>query len=284
MTKPEVVICTCVYNRFEKTLPSYLKSLEESMEGVNYIVYLILNTDDKFKAETFYKSGFFLDTLCDPNRDNSRIQIIETPNTGLMGYNIGLEFGRIYDCSVMLCNDDTVFDKCWYELLHVSRGCDCHGLQVESHYVMKENKEIEIRPETIGVIAPCYVNPGCMKHQKYDVNKSGFTAVDFCVGHAQVITREAVRAGFTFDPKICELFGPFDVYQSMWMQHHGFNILISQDCCFDFPNSVESHYHEGAVEKFADFNEPWKKMENKLMKEYQPIHIAKHGFNKWFFE
>jgi hypothetical protein len=245
---------------------------------------MVINHDDKFSKDDLsfsheFGSGGYLSSDEYTQEFKNRFNIIESPNTGLMGYNFGLEAGRIFDCPVLLCNDDTVFGQDWYdELVAIPNLC------VKHLNVYHEGVEKACKSSTIGVIAPCYVNPGCMKHQKLDPNKEGYTAVDFCVGHAQVITKAAVRAGFKFEPSICEKFGPYDVYQSMWMQQHDFNILIAQECCFDFPNSTESHYHEGAPEKFGNLNAPWGKMELKLMKEYQPLHIAKHGFNKWYFE
>jgi len=236
-----------------------------------------MNFDDKFTFDKFYASDAY-HYLCDlPDTHLRKITLVDTHNTGLMGYNIGLEFGRIYDCPVMLCNDDTVFAKNWFLDLNPDY------FNSDTTIFRHDTKEpVVLDSKKIGVVAPCYVDPGCMKHQKYHPNIEDYTAVDFCVGHAQFITKDAVRAGFTFDPKICEVFGPYDVYQSMWMQQHEFNILIAQECCFDFPNSKESHYHEGS--KNFDFTAPWHVMDKRLMQEYQPKHIAKYGFNKWLFE
>lgn len=287
MPKPDVVICSCIYNRWENTLPSYFQSLERTAENVNHICYLVVNEDEKFKMDWKKLYG-----MIEQENLRDRIKIIQTYNTGLMGYNFGLEAGRIFDCPVLLCNDDTVFGDFWYsELFKIPEMCSKLNVSVN-----KERKLLDFKK--VGVIAPCYVNPGCMAHQKFnpnientnydgtlsDYHVGSYTAVDFCVGHAQLITREAVRAGFTHDPKWCKPFGPFDVYQAMWMQMHEFNILIAQDCCFDFPNSQESHFHEGKAENYKELEGPWKEMSDKLMKEYQPQHIVKNGYNKWYFE
>jgi hypothetical protein len=150
---------------------------------------------------------------------------------------------------------------------------------------MREGKEVEIDPNTIGVIGPCYIEPGSMQHQKYDPNKHGYTNYDFVCGHAQLVTTNALKKVFTYNPNICRTFGAFDVYQSMWMCANDMNTLVCYDTCFDFPNSKESHFSDGKdIEKWTKkYDSGWKEMQKNL-EEYQQEHIRKHGYNKWYFE
>lgn len=267
----DVIIGTCIYNRTH-TLKTYFESLIKNTE-VKYRVYLIVNFDELWPEEVALRE---ITKICEEISlpENLDVNIIFTDNLGLMGYNIPLEFGRIYDIPVLLCNDDTIFAKDW----------TTHLLNENITMVEREGKQVPINPKTIGCIGPCYVEPGCMKHQKFWPAHRGYKQGDFVVGHVQLITREALRRGFTFDPNLCSIFGPFDIYQSMKLLSMELNVVISQECCFDFPDSKESHFHNGDHQRFSDkFSNMWKEMQERL-NNFQKLHIAKYGFNKQYFD
>lgn len=271
MSKPDVIIGTCIYNR-TWTIPNFIKSLHESTKHLNYRLELVLNFDEMWPREVgFPQVNEQLSKITEEERNH--IGIWSLDNEGLQGFNVVLKRGAIHDVPVLLCNDDVLIPEGWTEYL----------MKEDITTVMREGKEVEIDPNSIGCIGPCYVEPGSMQHQKMDMDKHGYTNVDFVVGHAQLITRNAIRKGFTFDPNICTIFGPFDVYQSMKLLSLDMNILVSQDCCFDFPESKESHFHNGDHQKFASkFTPIWQKMQENI-NAFQKEHIAKHGYNKWYF-
>lgn len=278
MTKPEVVICTNIYNRYN-TLNSYLESFSRSLliNPIKHEMIFVVNEDNNWnhcEAKSILQR--MLDDVYEKQGVNATV--LDVSNLGLMGYNIGLEIGRMYECPVLCCNDDVVFPSNWSNLLTLPKK----ATRINETTQLPEEKAI--KPESIGVIGPCYVEPGCMKHQKYDENRKNYDWVDYIVGHCQLVTTNAIKKGFTYEPEICTKFGPYDVYQSMWMCSHELNTLVNREVCFDFPNSKESHFHQGNDQKFNGIlGNCWNTMDSNLT-AYQNKHKQKWGYNKWYFE
>lgn len=251
----DFIICTNVYNRVD-TLPHYFKSLKENTSfSKRFHVYMIVNYDKDWMPWGRYGNEFTDSLLESEDLDPDCFSQVWTPNVGLLGYNIGFTFARNFgNCPVVCCNDDTVF---------ATRDWDTKLLTLPTK-VMREGVEVPIRPESIGAIGPCYVNPGCMKHQKYDDTQHGFTQHNFIVGHSQLVTTAAIEKGFMYYPEICSKFGPFDIAQSMFMLDKQLNLLVNHDVCMDFPNSQESHFHEGDPGRWDYLRAEWQGMQQRL--------------------
>lgn len=265
----DVIICTCIYNR-TSTLESYIKSLFSSDYGdTKFHIYFIINYDEIFPKQKAVNETYAI--LQD--YDSSKFTFFVTENIGLTGgFNIGINCAKyLGNIPIILANDDICWPKNWTKLLELPNKA------------MLEGKEVNINPESIGCIAGTYKDCGAMRHQLYDENKKGYTIFDYVVGHCQLITSSALKKGFEFDPKVCNLFGPADIYQSVRLLYDELNLLVCHDVCFDFHKNENSHFSEGDSGKFTEKLTPmWNDMQYKTM-EFQKLHIAKHGFNKWNF-
>lgn len=265
----DFLIGTCIYNR-TKTLKYYMDSLLENTNGKFHIEFIV-NHDEMWKEDKALEE---ISAQLE-NYPTELMSITVSPNCGLLGYNIALNEAKLQDFTpILLCNDDTVF---------TTKDWDKKLLQYPNKS-LREGKEVNVNSEKVGFIGPTYQSPGSMRHQQYSNNIHGFNQVDFLSGHATLVTKNALNKNFEFDPKYCEIFGPFDIFLSMWTCYNELNTYVNHDVCFDFPNSQESHFHEGDYGKFTEKLKPmWDKMQKQL-EEYQKLHIAKHGFNKWYYE
>lgn len=273
MAKPKFVIGTCVYNRTH-TLPAYFKALAEKTKNPFHL-YLVVNYDELWTEAEANKAMNEVMTL--DNVFPESYTVIYTPNLGLQGYNIALEAAKILDVPCFLCNDD---------INPITQDWDEELLTIPTEANVYQQGLKTIRPETVGVLAPTYVNAGCNLYQEYKENPTErwYGSVS-CIGHAQMITLNAVRKDFKFESEWCGIFGPFDIFQANWMAYHSLNTVVCRRVCFDFPNSQESAFSNGKPEKFtAKLTPIWEKMHNLIHKEYREMHLAKYGFNKWWHE
>lgn len=262
----DVSICTCIYNR-TWTLPHYMKSLLETTKGCYHLLF-ILNYDNNFPHDLALER---FEKEMKPFGKNYDLYIV--PNCGLKGFNYGIEAGKHYKCPVMLCNDDTVFGQDWERWL----------LNTEISKVNRDGQDVEIDPNSVGVVAPCYFDPGCMKHQRYNsMDEHNYSQHYFVVGHAQVITKAALDKHFEFKDEYCTKYGPFDLYQATMMQYLGLNQIVARRTCFSFPNDKESHFHDGDPGKFTHLTGQWAEMENNVKQLKQDV-IRKWGSDKWAF-
>lgn len=275
--KPKLIIGTCVYNR-TWTLPHYFKALQEKTKNP-FHVYLIVNYDELWSEKEAKDAVFRVQLECrEKDLVSNPVTIVFTYNLGLGGgYNIALEAAKNLDVPCFLCNDDVIpLTNDWDEILLTM---PTEEIEVYQHGMKK------IRPESIGVVAPTYVNFGCMGHQKVDPQNlvSPYFGCDYVVGHSQMITLNAIRKDFKFESEYCTQFGPMDIFQSEWMGYHELNTIVNKKVVFDFPNSEESAFSCGD-NKFSEKLTPvWQQMSLNLEK-YRKMKIDKFGFNKWWYE
>lgn len=261
----DVVICTCIYNR-TWTLPYYMESLLRTTKG-KYKLLFILNYDENFPHDKAIES--FEEKM----KPFTGYDLFVVPNCGLKGFNYGLDLGKHYNCPVMLCNDDIVFGDDWERWM----------LHTPITEVNRDGQNVEISQGSVGVVAPCYYDPGCMKHQRYNsMEEHNYSQHYFVVGHAQVITKAALDKHFEFKDEFCTKYGPFDLYQATMMQYLGLNQVVARRTCFSFPNNQESHFHEGDVGKFTSLTSQWATMENNVKMLKQKV-INKWGCDRWSF-
>ncbi len=274
--KPEIVICTNIYNRTQ-TLPSYFDSFCKATSKPCHLMFNV-NYDELWPEEEARNAvSLAFDAYDEDHLKNygHTISINYIPNTGLMGYNLGITLAKIYDVPVLLCNDDVVFGEGW-----------CDALTKLPEEVLMDGFLVKVDPKSIGAVGPVYVHPGSMRHQEFNPSMQGtpYRLVDFVVGHATLLTVNAVRAGVDFDPKHCQIYGPMDVFLSQNLILHELNTLVCYDTCFDFYDSKESAFHNGDSNKFREKLTPlWNKMADHLKNEFQPLNNKKWGYNRWSF-
>lgn len=275
----DFIVCTCIYNR-TNTLKPYMESLLKNKNKNKFHIYLVVNFDELWpKHQALDDVRVALNSVdwqsvgLTHREAQDYYDILPTPNLGLSGYNLGLEIGKTFNNTpVLCCNDDTVFPPKFNKLLEYPITA------------ILEGKEVTIDPNKIGAIGPCYNNKviGCMKHQEYKENNNKFLQVDFIVGHCQLITSNALRKGFRYDSDLCTGFGPYDIAQSMIMLSLELNIFVNPNLCFTFPEDKESHFHCNKPQKWDHLKSGWDKMQKNL-ENFQLEQKKKYGFNKWYF-
>ena len=290
----DFIISTCIYNR-TNSIKTYMESLltpENRKSIYKFHIYLTLNFDELWpKHQAIDDMSFALGQVdwqklgLTAREAKDWYDVLPTPNIGLSGYNLGFEISKSTNyCHVLCCNDDTVFPKeQWMSKLLV--------LPTEVYYdskgslaALSSKQKIKIRPESIGIVAPTYIHCGSMRHQQYQPDEDFYIVGDFCVGHVQMVTTNALRKGFRYEPAQCTGFGSYDIYQSMWMCANELNTVMHHSLPFDFPESKESHFHNGLSNRWDNkLSSVWKGMTANL-DVYQAEHIKKHNGNKWFWE
>ncbi len=279
--KYDLIVCTNVYHR-TSTIKDYMEAfLANTKKETKYHIYFVVNYDEQWpKGAALDDMDYALNQVdwikygMEQFDGKQLYSILCIPNIGLSGFNIGLEIGKTLNYTPVLCiNDDTLPCLGWEKLLTYPK------------IAIREGKEVPIREETIGVLAPTYINCGSMKFQQFIKNKNHFTWGDYVVGHAQLITPHALKKNFRYDSEQCQGWGAYDIFQSMKILSLELNLIINHGVGFDFPNSEESHFHEFNPEKFHVKLDPlWKEMQNKMETFQKNVHIKKYGFNKWYFE
>lgn len=276
--KPTFVIGTNIYFR-TWALPHYFKAFAEKTKNPFHL-YLIVNYDELWAREEAENSiSKVIESLALNLDKKNEYSFIYSYNLGLGGgYNMALEAAKNLDVPCFLCNDDVMpITQDWDELLLTM---PTEEIEVYQHGMKK------IRPESVGCVGPTYVNFGCMGHQKVDQNNpiSPYYGCDYVVGHAQMITLNAVRKDFKFESEYCTKYGAMDIWQSEWMGMHELNTIVNKKVVFDFPNSAESSFCGTDSAKFVNKITPqWEQMSANL-KKYRDLKEAKFGFNKWWFE
>lgn len=277
--KYDVIICTNVYNRTH-TLASYMEAfLSNTKKETRYHIYFIANYDEMWsKGTALDEIRYDLDMVdwvkfgLTAFDGKTMYDVMSTPNIGLSGYNLGIELGKTLNCPVLCMNDDTLVPKGWEKLLEMPKTA------------VLEGKEVQIDPSKVGIIGPTYTNCGAMTHQKYNPTETGYLQCDFTVGHCQLVTLNAIKKGFRYDSEKCLGFGPYDIAASVINCSLELNSFVCKGLPFDFPESKESHFHNGSHEKFdAKLTPIWKDMQSRLEAFQKDIHVAKYGHNKWYF-